>query len=356
MVSSIEILEGDRHFDKFVGSWLVLLIYFVHLLLSMNFTTKIPISPVAEDNQLSYATPVVSMGSCFAAHMQEKFAYYKLPFFSHPFGTLFHPLAIERSLERACLGQLFTEEDFFLEEDLWLSFDLHSQWANPSLPTLLEHLNQEVKEVGEALSKASFLILTLGTAWVYEHLATGNIVANCHKQPQKIFSKQLLSAQQIQASLEHIVALVRERQPQIKVIFTLSPVRHLRDGAVENQLSKSLLLCAIHALLGTCTSQKAEGLFYFPSYEILMDELRDYRFYKEDMLHPTEQAVQYVWERFVETFFTAEAQSLMQEVGSIQRALAHRPFNPEGEKHLQFLAALQEKIKKMEEKISKRSE
>ena len=155
----------------------------------MNFTTKIPISPVAEDNQLSYATPVVSMGSCFAAHMQEKFAYYKLPFFSHPFGTLFHPLAIERSLERACLGQLFTEEDFFLEEDLWLSFDLHSQWANPSLPTLLEHLNQEVKEVGEALSKASFLILTLGTAWVYEHLATGNIVANCHKQPQKIFSK-----------------------------------------------------------------------------------------------------------------------------------------------------------------------
>ena len=301
----------------------------------MNFTTKIPISPVAEDNQLSYATPVVSMGSCFAAHMQEKFAYYKLPFFSHPFGTLFHPLAIERSLERACLGQLFTEEDFFLEEDLWLSFDLHSQWANPSLPTLLEHLNQEVKEVGEALSKASFLILTLGTAWVYE---------------------QLLSAQQIQASLEHIVALVRERQPQIKVIFTLSPVRHLRDGAVENQLSKSLLLCAIHALLGTCTSQKAEGLFYFPSYEILMDELRDYRFYKEDMLHPTEQAVQYVWERFVETFFTAEAQSLMQEVGSIQRALAHRPFNPEGEKHLQFLAALQEKIKKMEEKIRKHSE
>ena len=300
----------------------------------MNFTTKIPISPVAEDNQLSYATPVVSMGSCFAAHMQEKFAYYKLPFFSHPFGTLFHPLAIERSLERACLGQLFTEEDFFLEEDLWLSFDLHSQWANPSLPTLLEHLNQEVKEVGEALSKASFLILTLGTAWVYEHLATGNIVANCHKQPQKIFSKQLLSAQQIQASLEHIVALVRERQPQIKVIFTLSPVRHLRDGAVE----------------------KAEGLFYFPSYEILMDELRDYRFYKEDMLHPTEQAVQYVWERFVETFFTAEAQSLMQEVGSIQRALAHRPFNPEGEKHLQFLAALQEKIKKMEEKIRKHSE
>ena len=303
----------------------------------MNFTTKIPISPVAEDNQLSYATPVVSMGSCFAAHMQEKFAYYKLPFFSHPFGTLFHPLAIERSLERACLGQLFSEEDFFLEEDLWLSFDLHSQWANPSLPTLLEHLNQEVKEVGEALGKASFLILTLGTAWVYEHLATGNIVANCHKQPQKIFSKQLLSAQQIQASLEHIVALVRERQPQIKVIFTLSPVRHLRDGAVENQLSKSLLLCAIHALLGTGTSQKAEGLFYF-------------------MLHPTEQAVQYVWERFVETFFTAEAQSLMQEVGSIQRALAHRPFNPEGEKHLQFLAALQEKIKKMEEKIREHSE
>ena len=322
----------------------------------MDLITKITIPPVAEANQLSYTTPVVSMGSCFAAHLQEKFDYYKLPSFAHPFGTLFHPLAIERSLERTCLGQPFTKADFFLQDDLWLSFDLHSQWANTSLPSLLDQLNQQIASLQKALAKTSFLVVTLGTAWVYEHLPSGNIVANCHKQPQKIFSKQLLSAQQIQASLEHIVALVRERQPQIKVIFTLSPVRHLRDGAVENQLSKSLLLCAIHALLGTGTSQKAEGLFYFPSYEILMDELRDYRFYKEDMLHPTEQAVQYVWERFVETFFTAEAQSLMQEVGSIQRALAHRPFNPEGEKHLQFLAALQEKIKKMEEKIRKHSE
>ena len=322
----------------------------------MDLITKITISSVAEANQLSYTTPVVSMGSCFAAHLQEKFDYYKLPSFAHPFGTLFHPLAIERSLERTCLGQPFTKADFFLQDDLWLSFDLHSQWANTSLPSLLDQLNQQIASLQKALAKTSFLVVTLGTAWVYEHLPSGNIVANCHKQPQKIFSKQLLSAQQIQASLEHIVALVRERQPQIKVIFTLSPVRHLRDGAVENQLSKSLLLCAIHALLGTGTSQKAEGLFYFPSYEILMDELRDYRFYKEDMLHPTEQAVQYVWERFVETFFTAEAQSLMQEVGSIQRALAHRPFNLEGEKHLQFLATLQEKIKKMEEKIREHSE
>lgn len=317
----------------------------------MNFTTKITIPPVAEGDRLSYTTSVVSMGSCFAAHMQEKFTYYKLPFFSHPFGTLFHPLAIERSLERVCMRQLFTEEDFFLEEDLWLSFDLHSQWANTSLTALLDTLNQDMERLRESLTKTSFLIITLGTAWVYEHLATGNIVANCHKQPQKIFSKQLLSAQQIQASLEHIVALVRERQPQIKVIFTLSPVRHLRDGAVENQLSKSLLLCAIHALLGTGTSQKAEGLFYFPSYEILMDELRDYRFYKEDMLHPTEQAVQYVWERFAEAFFTSDAQVLMQEVASIQRALAHRPFNPEGEKHQKFLHSLQEKIKKIQEKL-----
>lgn len=317
----------------------------------MNFTTKIPISPVAEDNQLSYATPVVSMGSCFAAHMQEKFAYYKLPFFSHPFGTLFHPLAIERSLERVCMRQLFTEEDFFLEEDLWLSFDLHSQWANTSLTALLDTLNQDMERLRESLTKTSFLIITLGTAWVYEHLPTGNIVANCHKQPQKLFRKRLLLLSEIEASLRHIIQLVQQRQPAIKVIFTVSPVRHLKDGAQENLLSKSLLICAIHQLLGTGGRERSEHLFYFPSYEILMDELRDYRFYKEDMLHPTEQAVQYVWERFSEAFFTSDAQVLMQEVASIQRALAHRPFNPEGEKHRKFLHSLQEKIKKIQEKL-----
>ena len=186
---------------------------------------------------------------------------------------------------------------------------------------------------------------------MYEHLPSGNIVANCHKQPQTLFKKQLLSLPVIKTSLEHIVQLVREQQPNIKVIFTVSPVRHLKDGAQENLLSKSLLICAIHELLGTGSPKKAEGLFYFPSYEILMDELRDYRFYKEDMLHPSEQAVQYVWERFTEAFLTPSAQSLMQEVAAIQRALAHRPFNPEGEKHLKFLASLQEKIKMVEAKI-----
>lgn len=316
----------------------------------MDLITKISIPPVAEDDQLSYTTPVVSMGSCFAAHLQEKFDYYKLPSFAHPFGTLFHPLAIERSLERVCLRQPFTEADFFLQDDLWLSFDLHSQWANTSLTTLLDTLNHNIFTLQEALAKTSFLVITLGTAWVYEHLPTGNIVANCHKQPQTLFKKQLLSLSQIKASLEHIVALVQRQQPHIKMIFTVSPVRHLKDGAQENLLSKSLLICAIHELLGTAVQEKRNNLFYFPSYEILMDELRDYRFYKEDMLHPTEQAVQYVWERFTEVFFTPSAQSLMQEVAGIQRALSHRPFNPEGEKHQKFLANLEEKIKALQRK------
>ena len=316
----------------------------------MDLITKISIPPIAEENQLSYTTPVVSMGSCFAAHLQEKFDYYKLPSFAHPFGTLFHPLAIERSLERVCLRKPFTEADFFLQDDLWLSFDLHSQWANTSLTTLLDTLNHDISTLHEALTKTSFLVITLGTAWVYEHLLTGNIVANCHKQPQTLFKKQLLPLPVIKTSLEHIVQLVREQQPDIKVIFTVSPVRYLKDGAQENLLSKSLLICAIHELLGTGSPKKPEGLFYFPSYEILMDELRDYRFYKEDMLHPSEQAVQYVWERFTETFFTPSAQTLIQEVAGIQRALSHRPFNPEGEKHQKFLANLEEKIKALQRK------
>ncbi len=316
----------------------------------MDFITKIHIPSVADSFRISYTDSIISIGSCFASHLQERLDYYKFPSFKNPFGTLFHPLSIEKSLQRTCLEQPFTEADFFLQDDLWLSFDLHSQWASSSLPTLLSQLNTSLIDFSKALTEASFLIITLGTAWVYEHLPTGTIVANCHKQPQIIFKKHLLSLSKIRASLKHIVQLVQEKQPNIKIIFTVSPVRHLKDGAQENLLSKSLLICAIHELLGTGGKNKSGNLLYFPSYEILMDELRDYRFYKEDMLHPNEQAIQYIWERFAETFFTSSTQSLMQEVANIQRALAHRPFNPEGEKYRQFQANLQQKIKVLQEK------
>ena len=185
---------------------------------------------------------------------------------------------------------------------------------------------------------------------MYEYLATGEIVANCHKQPQTLFKKQLLSLSEIVASLKRITESVQRKQPNIRIIFTVSPVRHLRDGAQENLLSKSLIICAIHELLGTVEEDKPKNLFYFPSYEILMDELRDYRFYKEDMLHPNEQAIQYIWERFAQTFFTSDTLKLMQEVESIQRALAHRPFNPNSAKHKIFQENLAKKITFLQEK------
>ena len=316
----------------------------------MELLTKVALPTIAEKDKISYKTPIVSIGSCFANHLQEKLAYYKFSTLENPLGVLFHPLSIEKNLERICQHSLFREEDFFLQDDLWVSFALHSQWASPSLAELINRLNSSLTRLGKFLEEASFLVITLGTAWVYEYLATGEIVANCHKQPQTLFKKQLLSLSEIVASLKRITELVQRKQPNIRIIFTVSPVRHLRDGAQENLLSKSLIICAIHELLRTVEEDKTKNLFYFPSYEILMDELRDYRFYKEDMLHPNEQAIQYIWERFAQTFFTSDTLKLMQEVESIQRALAHRPFNPNSAKHKIFQENLAKKITFLQEK------
>ena len=302
----------------------------------MDFRTIVPISKTTKS--ITYYTPIVSLGSCFAVNMAQKFAYYKFPITVNPFGVLFHPLAIENILQHTIENSRYTAEDFFLHNELWHSFNFHSDMSQPSLKEAIQLANSQQIQLQQALQEASFCFITLGTAWVYIYNSTDTIVANCHKLPSQHFSKRLLSVEEITESLSHITALLKQFNPSITVVFTISPVRHIKDGFFENQVSKSQLFAALYPLI---TDNKS---LYFPAYELLLDELRDYRFYANDMVHPSEMAINYIWERLVATYIDSATQADMKQVDNIQKGLSHRPFNPETESHQQFLAQLQQKI------------
>jgi hypothetical protein len=307
----------------------------------MQFRTKISI-PKSE-NPIDYNSKIVSLGSCFAVNMAEKLDYFKFQNTCNPFGILFHPLAIEKLIGFAVSGKQFTAEDLFFHNERWHSFDVHSDWSNSNKEELIANLNAIVQATHQRISEATHIIITYGTSWVYRNLASNSIVANCHKVPQKQFGKEILSIETIENSIQNTIDLIQKVNSKANIMFTVSPVRHLKDGFVENQLSKAHLITALHS-----SSFQLPTSSYFPSYEIMMDELRDYRFYAEDMIHPNQVAIDYIWERFSETSISEENHSIMKEVDTIQKGLQHRPFNPNSESHQQFLSKLQDKIAKLQ--------
>ena len=213
----------------------------------MDFRTIVPISKATKS--ITYYTSIVSLGSCFAVNMAQKFAYYKFPITVNPFGVLFHPLAIENILQHTIENSRYTAEDFFLHNELWHSFDFHSDMSQPSLKEAIQLANSQQIQLQQALQEASFCFITLGTAWVYIYNSTDTIVANCHKLPSQHFSKRLLSVEEITESLSHIIALLKQLNPSITIVFTISPVRHIKDGFFENQVSKSQLFAALYPLI-----------------------------------------------------------------------------------------------------------
>ena len=216
---------------------------------------------------------------------------------------------------------------------------MHSELSNPEKEQFITTLNQLIDATNEHIKKLTHCIITLGTSWAYKNIESDEIVANCHKVPQKLFTKELLSAADIEASLKRIVSKIQVVNPNCKFIFTISPVRHSKDGFVENNVSKSHLNSALNHFLTNATSS-----IYFPSYEIMMDELRDYRFYAEDMLHPNHTAIDYIWMKFSENYINENEFDTMQNVSEIQKALNHRPFNPNSESYLKFQDNLKQKI------------
>ncbi len=298
----------------------------------MKFRTNIPI-PKSKFS-IDYNSKIVSFGSCFAENMAEKLDYFKFENTCNPFGILFHPLAIEKIISKAVNLEFFTKKDIFFHDERWHCFDVHSDLSNSNEAELVANLNKIIELTHQKIAESTHFIITYGTSWVYNNVDNNTIVANCHKVPQKQFSKEILSVATIEKSIQNTIGFIQKLNPNCKIIFTISPVRHIKDGFVENQRSKAHLITAIQNL----------QLEYFPSYEILMDELRDYRFYAEDMLHPSQLAIDYIWERFSETAISEESHTIMDEVESIQKGLAHRPFNPDSEKHKKFLSNLKQKM------------
>jgi hypothetical protein len=310
----------------------------------MNFTTKIPIAKPQQP--ITYSSKIISLGSCFAENMGAKLAYFKFQNSTNPFGIIFNPVAIEKLINRAVHKIEFTEKDIFFHNEHWHCYEVHSELSNTSPELVLENLNKLLHYFRSQLNEASHVILTYGTSWVYRLKTTKEVVANCHKVPQNQFDKEILSVEVIQKSIQNTINLIQEVNPNCNFIFTVSPVRHIKDGFVENQRSKAHLITAIHSSIFHLPTS-----IYFPSYEIMMDELRDYRFYGEDMLHPNQTAIDYIWIQFFENYISEKEFVTMQQVCDIQKALHHKPFNPLSESHQKFLANLKEKIMQLQVKL-----
>ena len=304
----------------------------------MNFSTKIPITPYK--HSIDYHSKVLSIGSCFADHIGNKLAYYKFVSCSNPFGIIFNSVSIASLIERAVEQRCFTTEDVFYHNECWSCYEVHSELNHTDQDVFLENLNTQLNHLHQYLTTATHIIFTYGTSWVYRLKSSRAIVANCHKVKQGEFDKELLPITQIEASIQKTLHLIQSVNPNAKVLFTVSPVRHSKDGFVENQRSKAHLITAIHQVL----EQNNAFCHYFPSYELLMDELRDYRFYAADLLHPNAMAVDYIWERFVESTVSESVIGTMDAVENIQKGLSHIPFNPNSFSHLKFVESLQQKI------------
>lgn len=304
----------------------------------MQFRTLMNLKEIQKSTKLmDYQSKIGLIGSCFVENIGEKFAYYKFDSFVNPYGILFHPKAIERALTDIIQQRKYSKSDLVFENERWHSMHHHSSFSNEDASLVLEKINQTIKNTYIALKKTSHLIITLGTAWVYQHTKTNQLVANCHKIPATRFIKRKLSVDEISTSLHKIISLVNTLNPKIQIIFTLSPVRHLKDGMLANSLSKANLLTSIHEVVAHSTS------FYFPSYEIQLDDLRDYRFFKKDMLHPNQLAIDYIWTFFKQQWVCPKAFKSMEDIASIQRDLLHKPFNSKSEQHQRFLAKIHEK-------------
>ncbi|PJX22853.1 GSCFA domain-containing protein [Psychroflexus sp. S27] len=294
--------------------------------------------------KINYGSHLFVLGSCFSEHIGDRLSASQLRVLQNPFGILFHPFSLENFINRVVEQNFFTEKDIFHHNGLWHSFDAHSKMSHQNPDVVLEKLNEAIKSSFEFINKSSHVLITLGTAFIYRHIEKGEYVANCHKIPQKNFDKELISSTQIQQSLWRMIKCLKSINPEINLIFTVSPVRHQKEGFVENNRSKAQLISAIHHIV------EKEESSYFPSYEIMMDELRDYRFYKSDMLHPNETAIAYIWEKFTATWMTADTLKIMEKVDKLQRNLKHKAFNPDSEAHQSFL----QKVEKQKKELKKR--
>jgi len=301
------------------------------------------ISLTRAQNQIGYNAQILILGSCFANNIGGKLGYFKFQSLQNPFGVLFHPKAIENLISKSVNQETYFEKDVFFHNERWHCFDAHSDLSDASKENLIQSLNKGLTSTNKQIHESTHIIITLGTAWVYRNIESGNIVANCHKIQQSEFKKELLPIEEILDSLNKIQEKISSINKKAKLIFTISPVRHLKDGFIDNQRSKANLISSVQKIVNGGAAS------YFPSYEIMMDELRDYRFYESDMVHPNQIAIDYIWEKFKEVWISEKSFPVMEKVDEIQKGLQHRPFNPDSEQHKKFIKSLTDKIKYLQQ-------
>ena len=306
-----------------------------------HFRTEIP--PILIGVEIAHQHQVLCIGSCFAEHIGGRLEQLKFPALINPFGIVYNPVSLASSLEMLLSDSHFSEDDLFENLGLWHSFAHHGRFSHPDKKTAVRQINQSLINARLFLGNTDRLVLTLGTAHVFVDKKTNAVVANCHKMPGQSFDRQRLSVEEVASPLIAVLQKLKEKLPSLEVIATVSPVRHLRDGLVENQKSKATLLLGLEAV-----NNALPFVHYFPSYEIVLDDLRDYRFYEKDLSHPNGLAIDYIWQLFENAFFSEKTKALCQRISQLTTAAAHRPFHPASEAHQSFLKKQLSTLKELE--------
>lgn len=311
----------------------------------MKFRTEVQI-PVSE-TALEIDDRVFSIGSCFSSEMSDLLKTGQIQTLNNPFGTVFNPFSINQALKKLHNAEVYTEDDLIKFGEEVISLDHHSKFNSRFVHQTLDKINAEIEVGNRFLQDANWVMITYGTSFIYEFLPKKKLVANCHKIPGKYFEKRLLTHLEITDSVYETVTLLKDIcKENVQILFTVSPVRHTKDGMVENNLSKAKLIAAIHEIL-----PQFENCHYLPVYEILMDDLRDYRFYKEDLIHPSRQAVQYIWEKFGSAYFSDETVDFVEENFKIAKALEHKSADEKSPKHQEFLTNIEKRIEAQQTKV-----
>ena len=298
---------------------------------------KLTLASKRSENSIGYRDSLFLIGSCFSENMGAKLNTHLFKVFENPHGILFNPISVAQSLSDCIHNKQYTEADLFQLNEVWNSWQHHSRFSGISSKEALDKINNSIAKAHTFLKTADHIVITLGSAWVYQlnsqspH-AAGLVVANNHKAPATWFDKALMKPDALVLLLNKMVKDLLQFNPHLQIIFTISPVRHLREGLVENNRSKAVLIQAVHEIVDS-----TENVAYFPSYEYVIDDLRDYRFYAEDLVHPNYAASNYVWEKWVETYMNEETQGIMKQVAELQLAVQHKPFFAGSTQHKEFL-------------------
>lgn len=307
---------------------------------SINLST--PVLIPKSEFLVSHTSSILLIGSCFTENIGGKLKSNNFNCITNPTGIIFNPISVVNSLKSVFNNQEYETKDLLEYKGKWVSFQHHGRFSAFNKRDSLIRINESIKKAHHHIKKSKTIFITLGTAWVYEYEDFG-VVANCHKIPNKQFNKRLLSVKEILDAFTQIRADLKE----FNVVFTVSPVRHVKDGLRENNLSKATLLLAINNLI-----DQNDNYHYFPAYEVVIDELRDYRFYKDDLVHPTSMAINYVWDKFRDCYFDDTTELLIVEIQKIKTAVNHKPFNFEGEEHQRFISKQLSLMKSLSEKYS----